>query len=65
MRALSSRVFAALFLLGTITGSATAADIYYSYDALGRLVQIVYPSGKTVTYTYDAAGNRTSVTVTP
>lgn len=34
--------------------------IQYSYDALGRLQQVTYPSGTSVTYGYDAAGNRTS-----
>ena len=46
---------------------AAAADIVYIYDALGRIVQIVYPApnARTVTYTYDAAGNITNVTITP
>ena len=34
----------------------------YSYDALGRLKQVAYPTGVTVVYALDAAGNRTSVT---
>ena len=37
-----------------------AADVKYTYDALNRLVQVVYSNGTTVTYTYDAVGNRTS-----
>ncbi|MBO9709878.1 MAG: RHS repeat protein [Caulobacter sp.] len=44
------------------TGSASAATVKYGYDALGRLVTVDYGDGKVVTYTYDAAGNRTSVT---
>jgi YD repeat-containing protein len=36
----------------------------FTYDNLGRLVTIVYFDGKTVTYMYDACGNRTSVVST-
>ena len=38
----------------------------YTYDTLGRLIKVVYvEDGKvtTVTYSYDAAGNRTSVVI--
>ena len=50
-------------VLGISAGqSAPAADqIIYTYDALGRLQSVTYPSGA-VTYTYDPAGNRTQVT---
>lgn len=37
----------------------------YSYDAQGRLTQVEYANGVTVTYVLDAAGNRTSVTTSP
>ncbi|MBO9502478.1 RHS repeat domain-containing protein, partial [Brevundimonas sp. A19_0] len=41
---------------------ALARDpVIYTYDALGRLTSAAYPTGVTVTYTYDAAGNRTQV----
>ncbi|MDH0863428.1 RHS repeat protein [Mitsuaria sp. GD03876] len=33
----------------------------YRYDALGRIEQVTYSNGATVTYTYDAAGNRKAV----
>ncbi len=32
-----------------------------TYDSLGRIHIITYLSGKTITYVYDASGNRTSV----
>ena len=43
------------------------ASRIYSYDALGRLASAVYSDGSittTITYSYDAAGNRTSVATT-
>jgi len=45
--------------LGAIV-SAHAATLYY-YDDLGRLKQAKYDNGKEIDYTYDQAGNRTSV----
>ncbi|MBK7748136.1 MAG: RHS repeat protein [Candidatus Obscuribacter sp.] len=42
-----------------------AADSYtVTYDNLGRIKVITYANGKTITYTYDAAGNRTAVVST-
>ncbi len=41
-----------------------AANIAYKYDALDRLTEVDYPSGYSITYAYDAAGNRTVVTGT-
>ncbi len=43
--------------------AAHAATATYTYDALGRVVQVVYSTGYTVTYTYDANGNRTAKVV--
>jgi YD repeat-containing protein len=37
----------------------------YTYDNLGRLIQVDFPSGAKTTYTYDAAGNRTTVLEVP
>jgi YD repeat-containing protein len=42
----------------------TAATQTMAYDQLGRLIQINYPGGVSITYVYDAAGNRTSYMVT-
>ena len=36
----------------------------YTYDSNNRLTKVVYSNGTTVTYTYDALGNRTSKKVT-
>jgi len=33
-------------------------DIHYSYDSLGRLIGVTYPSGTQITYSYDERGNR-------
>lgn len=35
------------------------ATMIYTYDDLGRVASITYDDGKRVTYSYDAAGNRT------
>lgn len=40
---------------------AYAGQVSYHYDALGRVVRVVYPNGVIVDYTYDAAGNRITV----
>jgi len=36
-----------------------AVEVQYQYDALGRLVHVLYGNGSEVVYAYDAAGNRT------
>ena len=57
-------VVSAFMLFGQQT---FAGSVNYTYDTLGRLATLVYSNGvttTTVTYTYDAAGNRTSVTTT-
>jgi YD repeat-containing protein len=43
-------------LLWTIPALGGTAQ--YTYDNLGRLIQVVYDNGATIVYTYDAAGNR-------
>ena len=56
-------LFAALMTaaaLGTLQ-PAHAGQVSYQYDALGRVVRVVYPNGVIVEYTYDASGNRVTV----
>ena len=62
-RILFSTTALALTLL--VCSSAFAGTTSYKYDAHGRLIEIDYPNGAVVTYTYDAAGNRTQSTKTP
>ena len=50
-----------------VAQDAYAGSVSYAYDALGRLATVVYNNGTTtttITYSYDAAGNRTSVATT-
>ena len=42
----------------------TFAQTTYTYDDLNRLTSVTYSNGVTVSYTYDALGNRTSKKVT-
>ncbi|MNN95524.1 RHS Repeat protein [compost metagenome] len=47
--------------------NASAGSVSYAYDSLGRVKQVVYIDGSkttTIDYSYDAAGNRTSVVTT-
>lgn len=57
------RALAVLFL-AVNTSVALAGSAVYTYDSLGRLSKVTYSNGVVVTYTYDAAGNRISQTVT-
>jgi YD repeat-containing protein len=45
-----------------VTAGTADSTVTYQYDTLGRLRVVQYPSGNSITYTYDAAGNRTQVT---
>jgi YD repeat-containing protein len=40
----------------------SGTSVQYVYDALGRLTQVVDPSGNVATYNYDAVGNLLSIT---
>lgn len=51
-------------LAATAASIALAGSVTYTYDTLGRLSKATYSNGVVVTYAYDAAGNRTVVTVT-
>ena len=62
-------VVAAIAIIGLAASPALAAEaITYTYDALGRLVQVVHSgtinNGQTTVYSNDAADNRSNVTVT-
>ena len=50
----------AILALAAVSGSVQAApaSATYTYDGRGRLASVTYEDGKTITYTYDAAGNR-------
>lgn len=45
-------------------GAWAASSVTYAYDALGRLIEVAYSNGTVITYSYDAAGNRTTYVVT-
>lgn len=47
-----------------VGGTSVAGTEHYTYDALGRLRTVSYPTGARTTYAYDAAGNRTASTIT-
>jgi YD repeat-containing protein len=55
------RFLAGAALLAIVSASTLQAATTYTYDALGRLSVVNYDNGMQVTYTYDSAGNRTSV----
>jgi CSLREA domain-containing protein len=56
-------VGAAIALALVVTPPAFAQSVNYSYDSLNRLTQVVYADGTSITYTYDASGNRLTKTV--
>ena len=49
---------AAVIALSGLSMRVDAAATSYTYDALHRLIQVRYPDGSVIRYTYDAAGNR-------
>ena len=60
----SAIIVAAVLAMVVLVSSPALASQTYTYDALGRMVMVVYDSGLTIYYTYDAAGNRTSKVAT-
>ena len=50
-----------LLLLATALHADT---LNYVYDAAGRLIRVDYPTGTSIAYSYDPAGNLLSRTVT-
>lgn len=59
------KIIAAFVAMTMLTcGTASAAAKIYKYDSSGRVIEVDYPDGTVVKYTYDKAGNRTQVVVT-
>jgi len=56
-KTISFLLVAALMLSSTLPAYAAT----YKYDRLGRLTEVTYSSGQTVSYTYDSMGNMTTV----
>jgi YD repeat-containing protein len=50
--------------LSFIAPAAAQAAKTFEYDALGRLTKVTTSTGAVVTYSYDAADNRTTVVAT-
>ena len=53
-----------LYILALLFATLQTFAQTYTYDNLNRLTKVVYDNGVTVSYTYDALGNRTSKKVT-
>lgn len=56
---LAHRLAAGILAAATLTSSWAATQ--YTYDELNRLTQVRYDDGRSISYTYDAAGNMLSV----
>ena len=58
-------LIAILFLFGLLFAPRSSADVVnYAYDDAGRLTRVDYPSGASIVYSYDAAGNLLGRSVT-
>lgn len=58
-----SAVFVIFVSLLSLTNLPSyAGTVSYVYDELGRVISVTQANGTTVTYQYDAAGNRVVVT---
>lgn len=59
------RIFLSILLAFiSMTYLNAQSKISYEYDNMYRLTKVIYPNGTSVSYTYDALGNRTGKTVT-
>lgn len=54
-------VFFLLSTLCALAPTSALAQVRYYYDELGRLIEVVAPDGNSAQYTYDEAGNITSI----
>ncbi|PVM86017.1 Ig-like domain-containing protein [Caulobacter radicis] len=65
-RVVGRALIAALWSCLSCVGFAYAqSTVTYTYDGLGRVTGATYSAGDAVSYSYDAAGNRTQTTATP
>jgi large repetitive protein len=55
------RLLASAAMLAALSAAPLDAATTYTYDGLGRLSVVNYDNGYQIVYTYDSAGNRTSV----
>lgn len=60
---ISKANIAAFLLMLAFFSLASAATVTYTYDSLNRVTSVDYGNGFTEDYTYDAAGNRLTLTV--
>ena len=60
-KSISFLLLTALLITSTLPAYAATK---YKYDPLGRLIEVAYSSGQTVTYTYNSMGNMTAVVST-
>lgn len=58
------RLIYTLAMMLAVVQAFGQGTVKYEYDALNRLTQVTYGNGVTVSYTYDALGNRLSKKVT-
>ena len=50
-------------VMAVCASSVHAGSVSYTYDTLGRVTQVSYSNGTVIAYSYDAAGNRSTVVV--
>ncbi|MBP1153063.1 MULTISPECIES: RHS repeat domain-containing protein [unclassified Methylocaldum] len=60
----NTSIIASAAVAASLAGPAWAGSVTYTYDTLGRVITATYSNGVVITYSYDAAGNRTSHLVT-